>query len=91
MSSSEIKLPIKTGPKLKSLTETDGGIQLLFMNTWSFPIKPGRDHLTTSKHQGHSVFGSPERVDLHPRDEGEGNSGCCGSALLLAALCVVDP
>ena len=46
MSSSEIKLPIKTGPKLKSLTDTDGGIQLFFMNTWSFPIKPGRDHLT---------------------------------------------
>ena len=60
------------------------------MDTWPFPIKPARDHLSTSGYQGHSVFGSLESADLHPWDEGEGDAGHGGSALLLALLCIVD-
>ena len=70
--------------------KADGGIQLFSMDTWPFPIKPARDHLSTGGDQRHSVFGSLESADLHPGDEGEGNAGHGGSALLLALLRIVD-
>ena len=60
------------------------------VNTWPFSIQSARDHLSTSRHQGHSILGSLESADLHPWDEGEGNAGYGGSALLLALLDPVD-
>ena len=70
--------------------QADGGIQVSSNDTWPFPIKPARDHLSTNGYQGHSVLGSLESADLHPWDEGEGNAGNGGSALLLALLFIVD-
>ena len=70
--------------------KADGGIQQLSADTWPFPIKPAGDHLSTSRHQGHSVFGSLESADLHPWDEGEGDAGNGRCALLLALLIIVD-
>ena len=60
------------------------------MDTWSFPIEPAGDRLSTSGHHGYSVLGSLESTNLHPEDEGEGDAGNGGSALLLALLHIVD-
>ena len=60
------------------------------MNTWPFPVQSAGDLLSTSRHQGHSIFGSLESADLHPGDEGEGDARCGGGTLLLAILCLVD-
>ena len=70
--------------------KADGKLQLFSMNTRPLPIQLGGYHLSTSGHQGDSVLGSLESADLHPRDEGEGNAGYGGSALLLALLFIVD-
>ena len=70
--------------------KADGGIQIFCLNTWPFPIKPAGDHLSTTGYQGRGVLGSFESADLHLWDEGEGDAGHGGSALLLALLFVVD-